>query len=178
MVIAEGYCVFSAGILAKGLAIHEEILWVCIASNLAIMRPTKINEQDHSMPSNTQPNPAEPPARLGEAFTAAELDADPDLRALTANDPVMTMLLTGQAATVAEAERKFLNELNFNEFIGWLYPRIESDDFDAEVTDIPGDWERRYLARRDDIRNLAFLISEATDAFQNFRKDGKKSRTG
>ena len=62
------------------------------------------------MPSNIQPNQAATPVRLSEAFTLAEHEADPDLRAVTANDPVMTLLLTGQAATVAEAERKFLNE--------------------------------------------------------------------
>ncbi|NOT60566.1 MAG: hypothetical protein HOP19_10125 [Acidobacteria bacterium] len=62
------------------------------------------------MLSNTQPNHAETSARLSDAFTLAELEADPDLRAVTANDPVMTLLLTGQAATFAEAERKFLNE--------------------------------------------------------------------
>ena len=81
-----------------------------IRVNSAMMRLVKINERVHQMPSNTPPNHAATPVRLSEAFTLAELDADPDLRALTANDPVMALLLTGQAATVAEAERKFLNE--------------------------------------------------------------------
>ena len=44
------------------------------------------------------------------AFSASELRSDPALYELVANDPIMELLLTGQATTAAEAERKFLNE--------------------------------------------------------------------
>ena len=42
------------------------------------------------------------------AFTAADLRADPALSALVVNDPVMELLLTGQATTAQEAEALFL----------------------------------------------------------------------
>ncbi len=45
----------------------------------------------------------------GGAFTESELRDDPALRELVANDPVMELLLTGQATTAREAERKFLD---------------------------------------------------------------------
>lgn len=44
------------------------------------------------------------------AFTASELRANTALHELVANDPIMELLLTGQATTASEAERKFLND--------------------------------------------------------------------
>jgi hypothetical protein len=44
------------------------------------------------------------------AFRESELRADPAWRELVANDPIMELLLTGQATTAREAERKFLND--------------------------------------------------------------------
>jgi hypothetical protein len=44
------------------------------------------------------------------AFTESELRADPALWELVENDPILKLLLTGQATTVREAQRKFLNE--------------------------------------------------------------------
>ena len=49
---------------------------------------------------------AEPTADI--AFTAADLRAAPEWSALVANDPVLELLLTGQAATAQEAEALFL----------------------------------------------------------------------
>ncbi|MEP7342460.1 MAG: hypothetical protein ABI977_32330 [Acidobacteriota bacterium] len=46
----------------------------------------------------------------GGAFTESELRADPALWELVADDPITMLLLTGQAATASEAERKFLND--------------------------------------------------------------------
>jgi len=43
-------------------------------------------------------------------FTESELQANPALHELVANDPIMELLLTGQATTAQEAERKFLND--------------------------------------------------------------------
>lgn len=42
------------------------------------------------------------------AFTAADLRSAPEWSALVANDPVMELLLTGQATTAQEAEALFL----------------------------------------------------------------------
>ncbi|MGH9840211.1 MAG: hypothetical protein ACREEM_15625 [Blastocatellia bacterium] len=44
------------------------------------------------------------------AFTEPELRAAPAWRELVANDPIMELLLTGQATTAREAERKFLTD--------------------------------------------------------------------
>jgi hypothetical protein len=65
-----------------------------------------------------------------------------------------------------DKEYKFNNLLNFNEFIGWLYPK-SGDGAETNVT--KGDWEKRRLVRRDDIRLLAYLITESPDHFIQFR---------
>ncbi len=44
------------------------------------------------------------------AFTASELRTNPALCELVAGDPIMELLLTGQATTASEAERMFLND--------------------------------------------------------------------
>lgn len=67
-----------------------------------------------------------------------------------------------------EAAYKFKNLLNFNEFIGWLYPRAQSVD-EAGENSGKGNWEKRRLARRDDIRTVAGLLQENPEYFQQFR---------
>ena len=75
-----------------------------------------------------------------------------------------------------EQERKFSNLINFNEFVSWLYPRSsdagEDDDRDVGFAS-KGEWERRWLARRDDVRDVAFLLRESPEHFQQFRHSGK-----
>jgi len=75
-----------------------------------------------------------------------------------------------------EGERKFDNPLNFNEFIGWLYPRSNSDEEGAEDSDAKGDFEQRYLVRTADIRSIAFLVNSAPDAFAQFRGEHNLDR--
>lgn len=60
------------------------------------------------MPADFEFSTAAIQSGANKPFTESELRADPVLRELAANDPVMKLLLTGQAATVREAERKFL----------------------------------------------------------------------
>ena len=67
-----------------------------------------------------------------------------------------------------EDKYEFNNKLNFDEFISWLYPRPEVDDDGASATK-KGDFERRRVARRDDIRLLAELISSEKELFEQFR---------
>ena len=62
------------------------------------------------MPTNFELLTAASRASADEAFTESELKTDPALRELAANDPIMELLLTGQAATIREAESKFLND--------------------------------------------------------------------
>jgi len=64
-----------------------------------------------------------------------------------------------------EEEYKFKSPLNFNEFVGWLYPR----PVDAEGSDVRGNFEDRRLSRRDDIRLVSFLLKESENHFQQFR---------
>jgi hypothetical protein len=61
----------------------------------------------------------------------------------------------------------FQNAINFNEFVGWLYPRPPGDE--ESVEEVRGDWEQRRLARRDDLRTLSYLLREEADLFQQFR---------
>jgi hypothetical protein len=66
----------------------------------------------------------------------------------------------------ADDEKVFKKELEFNEFVGWLYPKVDDEE---GATDSKGDWNRRILKTRDDIRTLAYLIREAPDLFEQFR---------
>lgn len=68
-----------------------------------------------------------------------------------------------------ERSYSFANALNFNEFLGWLYPRDNSENEDNAVLASKGEWGKRRLARRDDIRTIAFFITEAPDMFHQFR---------
>lgn len=65
---------------------------------------------------------------------------------------------------------RFENELNFDEFLSWLYPREPPED-ERDTSDVLGDWEGRELVRRDDIRNVAYLITHAPKEFQQFRQE-------
>jgi hypothetical protein len=65
-----------------------------------------------------------------------------------------------------EDELKFKDGLKFNEFIGWLYPRPRTDEADSEVR---GNFDTRRLSRRDDIRTVAWLITNAQKQFEHFR---------
>jgi hypothetical protein len=64
-----------------------------------------------------------------------------------------------------EEDYKFKNPLNFNEFVGWLYPRPTEE----AGSDVLGKFENRKLSRRDDIRLVSFLLKESDKYFQQFR---------
>ncbi|WP_128972302.1 hypothetical protein [Burkholderia pseudomallei] len=69
----------------------------------------------------------------------------------------------------SEAERTFTETINFNEFVSWLYPKPDDGDGGSGR----GNFDRRWLARRDDIRDVAMLIREAPELFAQFRSDGR-----
>lgn len=69
-----------------------------------------------------------------------------------------------------DQERKFTNLINFNEYVSWLYPRLPEEDGEPVGK---GDWERRFIARRDDIRDIAYLLRESPEHFQQFRHSGQ-----
>jgi hypothetical protein len=70
------------------------------------------------------------------ALTEAELRADPELWALIADDPITRLLLTGQAATVHEAEAKYLRD-NVDEVCEQVLALAESDLTDEEFSRQP-----------------------------------------
>ncbi|MGE5491526.1 MAG: hypothetical protein ACM31P_09620 [Actinomycetota bacterium] len=69
-----------------------------------------------------------------------------------------------------EEEKRFKNPINFNEFVGWLYPRQTDEEGEATGR---GNWDARKIARRDDIRDIAQLIREEPELFQQFRNNGQ-----
>lgn len=69
-----------------------------------------------------------------------------------------------------DTEYKFEDELHFNEFLSWLYPRNDEDALDG--TDLHGDWSLKKLSKRDDIRIISHLIREFPIEFEAFRMDG------
>jgi hypothetical protein len=72
-----------------------------------------------------------------------------------------------------EADKNFANELNFNEFLGWLYPRdIENIDETIDTTTIKGDWKNRKLVKSADLRTLSYLLSKSSKEFELFRSEG------
>jgi len=71
-----------------------------------------------------------------------------------------------------DTEKSFKSNMNFNEFVSWLYPRGNADDSD-ELDISQGDFGNRWLARRDDIRDLAHLLRDDLELFQQFRTTGK-----
>jgi hypothetical protein len=72
-----------------------------------------------------------------------------------------------------ETQKKFEDELNFNEFLSWLYPRNTNEiDESLDQTNIQGDWKNRRLLRSDDLRTVSFLFSKSPREFELFRSDG------
>lgn len=76
-----------------------------------------------------------------------------------------------------ESSKKFDDDLNYNEFLSWLYPRnIQEADESVDHTTIVGDWKNRKLYRSDDIRNLSYLLAKSTKEFELFRSEGNLER--
>jgi hypothetical protein len=67
-----------------------------------------------------------------------------------------------------ESKKSFSNADLFNEFVGWFYPRPDQDDTTGDAGG-HGDWEKKRLGNRDDIRQLSYLIQHAHKYFQLFR---------
>lgn len=66
-----------------------------------------------------------------------------------------------------EAKYEFANKLNLDEFISWLYPRAGgTETYEASKK---GDFEKRKIARRDDLRQIASLLTNDKELFEQFR---------
>jgi hypothetical protein len=70
-----------------------------------------------------------------------------------------------------DSEYKFKENANFNEFVGWFYPAEPSDDDENPII-TKAAWERRFISKRDDIRQIAFLIHTSPKEWLSFRQDG------
>lgn len=123
------------------------------------------------------------------AFKQAKEESDYVREADERSYPYFQELFSRSSAPVREwlewneDEYRFRNALNLNEFVGWLYPRSSSQlsleglsDMASVGSDQLGDWDSRLLARRDDIRSLAWLIRNAPSFFEQFRLDGQLER--
>lgn len=66
-----------------------------------------------------------------------------------------------------EEKYDFTNKLNLEEFISWLYPRPDTGDEDGTIK--KGDFGRRRIPRLHDLRQLANLIVNEKDLFEQFR---------
>ena len=112
------------------------------------------------------------------AFKQAREESDVLTQVDERSYPYFQELFSRSSAGVREwlawndKEYRFTDLLNFNEFVSWLYPRPDAGE-DEEESLFQGDWSRRYLARRDDIRSVAYLMREDPELFQQFRTTGQ-----
>ena len=68
--------------------------------------------------------------------------------------------------------KKFSDELKFNEFLSWLYPK-DVEDFSEEesIIDIKGEWSERKIRTAQNLRNLSYIIRNSSREFENFRNE-------
>ena len=71
-----------------------------------------------------------------------------------------------------ESEYAFNRIDLLNEFISWFYPRDLDNDGDPNQNSSKGDWEKRKIGKRDDIRQLSYLIETSPKNFKLFRDRG------
>ena len=113
------------------------------------------------------------------AFKQAREDSDYIREVDERSYPYFQELFSRSSAAVREwmewneEESKFKNVLNFNEFVGWLYFRPTDED----GADARGDFDRRRLITRDDVRHIAYLMKSADSHFQQFRNGQSVSVT-
>jgi hypothetical protein len=76
-------------------------------------------------------------------------------------------------------KKRFKNQANLNEFVGWFYPLSrdeEEGDLDIEREPTPAEiqdaWDKRRITKRDDLRQLTYLITRAPREWMEFRSGG------
>lgn len=70
----------------------------------------------------------------------------------------------------SDTEYKFEDNLKFNEFLSWLYPRDEENVLYG--VEVRGNWDNRLIKRSNDLRVVSFLLRESITDFEMFRADG------
>lgn len=70
-----------------------------------------------------------------------------------------------------DSKYQFEDSLAFNEFLGWLYPKPNEDEIDEDVDpdDVFGDWDNRRILTNRGLRDVSYLIKNATPQFEEFR---------
>jgi hypothetical protein len=73
-----------------------------------------------------------------------------------------------------EDEKKFNDTANLNEFTSWFYPVAleeseESINREPSKKQIEEAWRRRRVSKRDDLRNIAYLINKSPKNWMDFR---------
>lgn len=66
---------------------------------------------------------------------------------------------------------RFNNIANFNEFMSWFYPPKRNSDEDETMALDSTAWDRRIIGKRDDIRQIGYLISNANKQWMDFRQN-------
>ena len=66
---------------------------------------------------------------------------------------------------------RFEDSLAFNEFLGWLYPKPNEDEIDEDLdpNGVNGDWRNRRILTNRGLRDVSYLIRNATPQFEEFR---------
>ncbi|WP_378943254.1 hypothetical protein [Paracoccus sp. R86501] len=72
-----------------------------------------------------------------------------------------------------DTKKLFLDAANLNEFVSWFYPKKNDDesDIDREPTksDMEEAWSRRRISKRDDLRNISYMIHKSPKNWMEFR---------
>ncbi len=73
-------------------------------------------------------------------------------------------------------KKKFLDQANLNEFVGWFFPvQEENEESDATIEREPtaaqltNAWSKRRISKRDDLRHISFLITKSPKEWMSFR---------
>ena len=70
-----------------------------------------------------------------------------------------------------DSKYRFEDSLAFNEFLGWLYPKPNEDEIDEDLDadDVIGDWDNRRILTNRGLRDVSYLLKNATPQFEEFR---------
>ena len=70
-----------------------------------------------------------------------------------------------------DTNKRFENASNLNEFVSWFYPRSSLSEGQPDDQHEIGDWDKRIISKRDDIRQLSYIISNSNVHFLKFRQE-------
>ncbi|MCL4066701.1 hypothetical protein M3484_08960 [Pseudomonas sp. GX19020] len=72
-----------------------------------------------------------------------------------------------------DSKKMFLDAANLNEFVSWLYPNKTENESGTEreptKSDMEEAWSRRRISKRDDLRNIAYMIHKSPKNWMEFR---------